>query len=51
MRRALIAFFIAALALPAWSQEAPPVRIVGGYVTGKGYMDMDGLEKRASTLS
>lgn len=47
MRRALIALVLATLALPAWSQEAPPVRIVGGYVTGKGYMDMDGLEKKA----
>ena len=47
MRRALIAALIAVVALPAWSQEAPPARIVGGYVTGKGYMDMDGLEKKA----
>lgn len=47
MRRALIVLVLATLALPAWSQEAPPVRIVGGYVTGKGYMDMDGLEKKA----
>jgi len=47
MRRVLIAFFIAVFSLPAWSQDAPPVRIVGGYVTGKGYMDMDGLEKKA----
>jgi hypothetical protein len=47
MKRALIVLFIATIALPAWSQEVPPPRIVGGYVTGKGYMDMDGLEKKA----
>lgn len=47
MRRTLIAILFAVLAMPAWSQEAPPPRIVGGYVTGKGYMDMDGLEKKA----
>ncbi len=47
MKRVLIALLVAAFALPAWSQEAPPVRIVGGYLSGKGYMDMDGLEKRA----
>lgn len=50
MRRALIAAtLIALIGQPAWSQDAPAgsPRIVGGYVTGKGYLDMDGVEKRA----
>lgn len=54
MRRAAIIALLALLTLPARADDTPPpkedapaTKIVGGYVTGKGYMDMDGLEKRA----
>lgn len=29
------------------AQEERKIRILGGYVTGREYMDMDGLEKKA----
>lgn len=48
MRQALIVALLVAFVSPVWGQEAPTgPRIVGGYVTGRGYVDMDGLEKKA----
>ena len=46
MRRWLLVLL---LLLPAAgsAQEERKIRIMGGYITGREYMDMDGLEKKA----
>ena len=45
MRR-LAAALVLLIAMPVLAQDSG-VRIMGGYLTGKDFMDMDGLEKRA----
>jgi hypothetical protein len=44
--RRIAAVLVLVISLPALAQDAG-VRIMGGYITGKDFMDMDGLEKRA----
>ncbi|MFO0996128.1 MAG: hypothetical protein U1F33_05540 [Alphaproteobacteria bacterium] len=46
MTRWLIVLLIL-LPIAAFSQDERKTRIMGGYVTGREYMDMDGLEKKA----
>lgn len=46
MRRWLLVLLLL-LPVAASAQEERKIRILGGYVTGREYMDMDGLEKKA----
>ena len=48
MRAVLAAFCLVVMTAAAHAQQAKPApRIVGGYVSGREYMDMDGMEKLA----